>query len=137
VDIQKEKELITNLENQWTAAIISKDIGSVMSIIATDIAFIDTSWAVSNNREEFRKMVEYWFADTSNHFNTYTYGIDHIDVSASGDLAHVLGHSQIEISTSKGLKQVKTRFLDVWKKYDGEWKCSLNIGYNNLQSESL
>jgi ketosteroid isomerase-like protein len=128
VDILAETEAIRSLEDQWSAAIASRDLEKSMSSLVADAVMMDSNVPTYNGLEAIRKATEDWYADTIFLFNTYTYGIDIIEVSASGDLAYVRGHSQMSYKTPDGLKEVKSKWVDIWKKSEAGWKCILNIG---------
>jgi uncharacterized protein (TIGR02246 family) len=128
VDILAEAEAIRSLEDQWSAAIVAKDLDKSLSSIASDAVMMDSNVPIYTGIEAIRKATEVWYADTTLLFNTYTYGIDIIEVSASGDLAYVRGHSQASYNTPDGIKEGKSKWVDIWKKSDEGWKCILNIG---------
>ena len=128
VDILAEAEAIRSLEDQWSAAIVARDLDKSLISIASDAVMMDSNVPIYTGLEAIRKATEVWFADTTLLFNTYTYGIDIIEVSSSGDLAYVRGHSQISYETPDGIKEVKSKWVDIWKKSDQGWKCILNIG---------
>ena len=128
VDILAEAEAIRSLEDQWSAAIVARDLEKSLSPMASDAVLMDSYVPIYSGLEAIRKATEVWYADTTMLFNTYTYGIDIIEVSASGDLAYVRGHSQMSYKTPDGLKESKSKWVDIWKKSDEGWKCILNIG---------
>jgi ketosteroid isomerase-like protein len=61
-------------------------------------------------------------------FNTYSGTIDAIEVSASGDLAYARGHDKISLRTSEGIVIEAGKWVDIYKKLDGEWKVVVSIG---------
>jgi len=131
VDIAKETEMLRELEDQWSAAVTKKDIETNLSFISPDAYFMDPNIPAYQGPEAFRKALTVWFDDKNLLFDTYRYEIDNIEVSASGDLAYVRGHSEITKNTPDGPALVHTKFIDIWKKIDGNWKCVLNIGNNH------
>jgi len=128
VDTQKEVEAIRNLENQWSASILTKDIEKFLSFPSPNAVFMDENTPEYSGLDALRKVTETWFADTTRLFKTYTFRIDNIEVSSSGDQAYVRGHSQINRKTPKGVDVIKTKIVDIWQKRDGKWKCILSIG---------
>jgi ketosteroid isomerase-like protein len=46
-----------------------------------------------------------------------------IEVSKEGDLAFDIGTSVAVVKGLQGPKEVHQKYLDVWKKMSGEWKC--------------
>ncbi len=128
VDIVKEAEVIRNLENEWSAAILNKDLEKSISFTASDAVFMDPNLPAYSGAEAIRKSFETWFADSSLLFNSYSYDIDKIEVSASGELAYVRGHSKITKNTPSGPVDVINKFVDIWKNDNGKWSCILLIG---------
>jgi len=136
VDIVKEAEVIRNLENQWSAAIVIKDLEKCVSGTAPDAVIMDPNLPAYSGAEAIRKSFETWFADTSLLFNSYIYEIDKIEVAASGELAYVRGHSKITKNTTNGTMDVLNKFVDIWKKDNGKWMCILLIGNSDNPIES-
>ena len=128
VDIANEVEALRKLEDQWSAAVKMKDIQTNLSFISSDAYFMDPNIPAYKGPEAFKKVLTAWFDDKNLLFDTYQYEIDDIEMSTSGDLAYVRCHSQISKQTPDGPALVHTKFIDIWKKIDGEWKCVLNIG---------
>lgn len=128
VDIAIEAEALRKLEDQWSEAVKMKDIETNLSFISPDAYFMDPNVPAYRGQEAFKKALTAWFDDKNLLFNTYQYEIDDIEISSSGDLAYIRCHSQISKQTSDSPALVHTKFIDIWKKIDGEWKCVLNIG---------
>jgi uncharacterized protein (TIGR02246 family) len=135
VDILAEAEAIRSLEEQWSAAIVAKDLEKSLSPMASDAVMMDSNVPIYTGLEAIRKATEMWYADTTLLSDTYTYGIDIIEVSASGDLAYVRGHSQMSYKSPDGIKEIKSKWVDIWKKSDEGWKCILNIGNSDLPKQ--
>ncbi len=96
--------------------------------MASDAVMMDSNVPIYSGLEAIRKATEMWYADTTLLSDTYAYGIDIIEVSASGDLAYVRGHSQMSYKSPDGIKEIKSKWVDIWKKSEEGWKCILNIG---------
>jgi hypothetical protein len=45
------------------------------------------------------------------------------------------GQDQITVKTKDGLAQEESKWVDIWKKFDGQWKVVLNIGNSNKPLE--
>jgi ketosteroid isomerase-like protein len=65
--------------------------------------------------------------DTTFLWDTYSATIDKIEVAASGDLAYVRGITRMKIKTPDGLTEYTARWVEIWKKIDGQWKAALAI----------
>ena len=132
VDTLAEANAIRNLENQWTAAIQTSDIGKFVSFFASDAVGMGANMPITIGLQAIRKEQESMFSDTTLLFKTYSGTIDIIEVSASGDLAYVRGTQRLSIKTPNGLVEFVGKWLDIWKKIDGEWKVIVNIWNSDM-----
>jgi uncharacterized protein (TIGR02246 family) len=127
VDIVAEAEAIRNIENQWIAANKAKDINKVMSIFASDAVVMESNKPITIGIDAIKKSWELWFSDTTYLHNTITGTTDNIEISASGDLGYARGTTHYNIKTPYGTGNYDDKFVDIYKKIDGEWKCIVGI----------
>ena len=118
---------IRNIEDQWMAANKAKDINKVISIFAPDAVTLEPNKPITIGIEAIKKSWELWFSDTTYLHNAITYTIDNIEVSTSGDLGYARGSTHYSIKTPNGPAKYDDKFVDVYKKFDGEWKCIVSI----------
>ena len=128
VDTRAEADAIRNLEDQWSAAVLAGDIDKILSLFASEGVEMDPNAPIFVGLQAIRKANESWFSDTTILFNTYSYKIDTIEVSTSGDLAYVRGTSRISQNTPNAPIVIRNKWIDIWKKFDGKWKVIVNIG---------
>ncbi len=128
VDIQAETDAIRNLEDQWTVALQTGDAEKIMSFYAPEAVSMRPDQPILVGLDAIRNRTESHFADTTLLFKTYTGMVDFIEVSASGDLAYARGHDEITIKTKEGLVKDNGKWVDIWKKIDGEWKAIVSVG---------
>jgi uncharacterized protein (TIGR02246 family) len=127
VDLVAEAEAIRNIEDQWVAANKAKDINKVISIFASDAVTLEPNKPITIGTEAIKKSWELWFSDTTYLHNTIIYTIDNIEVSTSGDLGYARGSTHYSIKTPNGTVKYDDKFVDIYKKIDGEWKCIVGI----------
>jgi len=127
VDLVAEAEAIRNIEDQWMAANKAKDINKVISIFASDAVVMDPNKPITVGIDAIKKSWELWFSDTTYLHNTITYTIDNIEVSDSGDLGYARGSTHYTIKTPNGTDKFDDKFVDIYKKINGEWKCIVGI----------
>jgi uncharacterized protein (TIGR02246 family) len=127
VDMVADEEAIRNIEDQWMAANKVKDINKVISIFASEAVTLEPNKPITVGIDAIKKSWELWFADTTYLHNAITYSIDNIEVSASGDLGYARGSTHYTIKTPNGTDKFDDKFVDVYKKVDGEWKCIVSI----------
>jgi ketosteroid isomerase-like protein len=131
VDIVAEAEAIRNIENQWTVALQNKDIDKVMSIYSPEGVVMKPNNSIYVGLQSIRKQVESDFADTTMLWNTTSTTIDIIEVSASGDLAYSRGINRGKMNTLTGIVESSEKWIDIYKKIDGQWKCTVGIWNSN------
>jgi ketosteroid isomerase-like protein len=138
VDVRAEAEAIKKIEDQWTAAIIAKDINKIMGIFGPEAVVMNPNTPACVGLQSIRKSQELWFSDTTVFHDTFTSTVDTIEVSASGDLAYVIGHSHLNISTSGGIGIVDEtdKWVTIYRKINGEWKSIVDIWNSDLLSVS-
>ena len=127
VDLVAEAEAIRNIEDQWIAANKVKDINKVMSIFAADAVVMESNKPITVGIDAIKKSWELWFSDTTYLHNTITGTTDNIEISASGDLGYARGTTHYNIKTPNGTGNYDDKFVDIYKKIDGEWKCIVGI----------
>jgi uncharacterized protein (TIGR02246 family) len=127
VDTLAEAESIRTLEDQWTAAFVATDADQVMSLYAPEAVSMSSDKPTLNGIRAIREGMESLVSDTTLIFNTYKCNVDAVEVSASGDLAYVRGHDEITMKTKDGLVKDEGRWVDIWKKIEGQWKIIVGI----------
>ncbi len=122
VDIQAEAAAIRNMEEQWNVALQKSDPETIINFYANEAVLINSARPTVIGLDGIRKVTLANFADTTLLYNTYSATIDAIEVSASGDIAYTRGHDEITKKTPAGLVKTEGRWVDIWKKSDGQWK---------------
>jgi uncharacterized protein (TIGR02246 family) len=131
VDTVAEVEAIRNIENQWTVALQNKDIEKVLSLYSPEGVVMKPGNSVYAGLQSIRKQVESDFADTTMLWNTTSTTIDIIEVSASGDMAYARGINRGKMKTLTGIVEYSDKWIDIYKKIDGQWKCIVGIWNSN------
>src|SRR4030042_5396005 len=127
VDTVAEAEAIRNIENQWTVALQNKDIDKVMSLYSPEGVVMKPNNSIYVGLQSIRKQVESDFADTTMLWNTTSTTIDIIEMSASGEIAYARGINRGKMKTLTGIVENSDKWIDIYKKIDGEWKCIVSI----------
>lgn len=127
VDIAAEADAVRNLENQMTVAYQNRDIEKLLSYTAPGVVHMVPDAPPSEGVEDYRNRMEPELADTVYLWETYSMNIDFVEVSSSGDLAYVRGTDLLKKKTPEGIVEDPAKWVDIWKKIDGQWKVVLNI----------
>jgi len=131
VDTVAEVEAIRNIENQWTVALQNKDIDKIISFYSPEGVVMKPNNSVYVGLQSIRTQVESGFADTTMLWNTTSTTIDIIEVSASGDIAYARGINRGKMKTLTGIVEISDKWIDIYKKIDGQWKCIVGIWNSN------
>jgi len=131
LDIQGEKNAILGNEDQWTLAIQTKDTEKIAGFYANDAVRMSQNQPVYIGLNAIRTSIGTMLADTTIILGSYKGNVDFIDVSASGDLAYAYGHDEIMVKTKDGLVKDEGKWVDVWKKSDGQWKVVVSSSNSN------
>ncbi|MBG0858669.1 MAG: nuclear transport factor 2 family protein [Bacteroidales bacterium] len=131
IDLKAEADSIRSIEDQWTIALKEKNTDKIMSFYATDGVSMRPNKPILIGFEAIREAQVSIFADTTLLWDTYSGTVDTVEVSDSGDLAYTRGNDRISRKTPNGPVEEAGKWLDVWKKIDGEWKCIVSAGNSN------
>jgi ketosteroid isomerase-like protein len=127
VDTTAEANAIRDLENQWIAANKSKDFDKVLTFFSNEAILIEPNTPICEGLQSIKEILGSMATDTTFLWETYSATIDKIEVAASGDLAYVRGITRMNIKTPDGLTEYTARWVEIWKKIDGQWKNVLAI----------
>jgi ketosteroid isomerase-like protein len=119
VDIEAEKQVILQLDQQWIEAENRKDLEATMSNAAEgiicqppDMPQIEGLAALRNFYTELFKILVSIEAGTTN-----------VIVSKSGDMAWQYGWNRNVLEGPEGPIEGEWKYLGVWQKIDGKWKA--------------
>ena len=132
INIRAEARAINAIEEQWTAAIIAKDIDKILSIFVPEAVVMNANTPACIGAQPIRESLESWFADATILHDTFKSAIDTIEVSASGDLAYVRGNSRLSISTPGGIVEETDKWITLYRKINGEWKAIVDIWNSDM-----
>jgi uncharacterized protein (TIGR02246 family) len=128
VDIQAEKDAIHELDQSWSEAIRNKNIEDMMKIMAPDAIFMIDDIPIIEGEKAIREAQSAWYADTTIDFSTYQAETVDIQVSGSGDMAYNRGIEHYMQNTPEGMIERRNKWINIWKKVDGQWKCTVVVG---------
>ena len=136
VDTRADADALRSIEAQWFAATKARDVDKIVGIYTPDAVRMNANGPVVVGHQAIHKALESWLAD-SVVSNTYTYTLDTIDVSASGDLAYDRGTYRFSQTTPKGLVEQVGKWVTIYKKIDGKWKAILDISNSDKPLPAL
>ena len=128
VDLNAEADVIRELGDKWHSAIRERDSNPIMSMLADDAVWMLEDMPLVKGKEAIREIQDAWFSDTTVLFSTLKVTCDAIEVSSSGDLAYKRVTQRIDLLTSNGTVEQVSKWVDILKKIDGEWKVIIVVG---------
>jgi len=131
VDLIAEAEAVRNIENQWTVALQNKDTEKIMSFYSSEGVVMEPNNEIYVGLQGIRNQLESEFADTIMLRNTLTTTIDAVEVSSSGDIAYTRGINRAKAKTLIGIVEISDKWVSIYKKVDGQWKCIVTIWNSN------
>lgn len=118
VDIEAEKQLIKDMVTAAFEAEQQKDLDAILSYFAEDVIGQLPNMPQVQGLEAMRDFYTEYFKILVSIEGWST----EITVSKSGDMAWDYGGSRSVINGPDGPIEDETKYLEVWKKIDGEWK---------------
>ena len=129
VDVEAEKKRIFELNQKWYKLETAKQLDAVMDFMTEDVIMQVGDMPPINGKSEVRKL----FVEMFKTLVSSSGGPVRIEVSASGDLAYDIGNTKSSWIGAGGKRvEVDMKYLLVWKKVGGEWKCVAG-GFSNNQ----
>lgn len=125
-DLAAEEKVLRNLEEEWAVAYQNHDAEKILACVATDIVQLVPGNTPVIGIENYSKRVEAGFADTTYIWETYSLSIENVEISSSADLAYVWGTDLLKKKTPGGVVDDAVKWVDIWRKTDGNWKLVIN-----------
>jgi uncharacterized protein (TIGR02246 family) len=109
---------------RWIQLIRAQDADGIARIYAADGVLMAPNVPIVSGHDELRK---FWGAMVQIPDLSLTFEPQHIDVSLSGDLATDRGTNRLTGTPNGQQLDDSGKFIEVWRKIDGEWKVAANI----------
>ena len=112
----------------WSAAAGRKDVDAVADFMTADGATLPPNEPILKGAEAVKKG---WAGLLGLKDAAISWQPTTVQVAESGDIGYTSGTYSLSFTDPKGAKVSDTgKYLEVWKKTDGEWKCYLDM-YNS------
>ena len=117
VDIAAEVEAVRARGEGLMAAISAQNVEETLTFFTDDVIWQLPGAPQIEGKEAFGDVYRQWFENLKEASEPRK----HIEVSASGDLAYEYGVNRVILTGPEGDLLDMGKYLDVWKKIDGEW----------------
>ena len=128
VNVEQEKAALLARDAEWSKA--SKDLEKYMSFFATNATYSMAGTPALKGTPAIREVVEAIVKDPG---LALRWTADRADVA--GDIGYTSGTFEVRMKNAAGLPATETgKYLNVWKRIDGEWKAIESIGNTDAPS---
>ena len=125
VDRAAEEASLKATELAWSEAAGKKEIDSVVSFVTDDSIQLPPNAPAASGKDAVRKEWETLFALKD---FTVKWNPTLVQVAESGEIGYTSGTYSLTFTDPKtGKVEDKGKYLEVWKKVDGKWKCYLDM----------
>ena len=133
VDPAAEAAAIRALDAKFGAAVARLDVAAATALYAPDAAVMPPGLPTVRGAENIRAMLAGLFSAPG---LSITLRPERIDVAAAGDLATDAGLVEVGMNTAQGPVLEASKYLEVWRKVDGEWKLMYDTWNANTPAAS-
>jgi ketosteroid isomerase-like protein len=125
-----DEQTLRDLDAQWSAAAASKNVDKTVSYYSDDAMVLPPNGPTAATKDAVRKV---WNDALTAPGVSISWKAVKVEVSKSGDLACVTGTYEYTMNDASG-KPVndKGKYVEVWEKKGGTWKCGVDIWNSDL-----
>lgn len=119
VDPVVEMHAIRAQDSRFSASVAKLDVVATTALYAPDATILPPGLPAVHGTDAIRTMLAGLFTAPG---LSITLRPQRIDVAAAGDLATDQGEVEVGMNTAEGPIIEVSKYLEVWRKVDGEWK---------------
>lgn len=119
VDSEAEAAAIRALDSRFGAAVAKLDVVAATALYAPDASVMPPGLPTVRGTAEIRTMLAGLFTAPG---LSITLHPERIDIASAGDLATDAGTVEVGMNTAQGPVIEGSKYLEVWRKVNGEWK---------------
>ena len=134
-DIQPVERIVGDLDAQWSKAAAAKNLEQTIAYYSDDAVVLPPNGPSATTKEAIRKLWQDLLASPG---FALRWKPTRVEVSKSGDMAHVSGTYEFSINDASGKPfNDRGKYLEVWKKQaDGNWKCAADMWNSDLTASA-
>ena len=131
VDPIVEMHAIRAQDAAFSAAVAKLDVVATAALYAPDATILPPGLPAVHGPDAIRTMLASLFTAPG---LSITLRPQRIDIAAAGDLATDQGEVEVGMNTAEGPVIEVSKYLEVWRKVDGEWKLMYDTWNANTPS---
>lgn len=120
-----EEKALREADLGWSAAAEKKDLEAVVGFVTDDATMLPPNAPAAKGKDAVRKE---WTGLLGLKDVAVKWQPDTVQVADSGELGYTSGTYTLSFTDPKaGKVEDKGKYLEVWKKVDGKWKCHFDM----------
>jgi len=133
VNRAEEEKALRAADLAWSDAARRKDAGATANFIADDAEMMPPNAPAVKGGEEVKKG---WSEMLAGKDFQLKWEPARVQVAESGELGYTSGTYEMSMTDPKGAKvNDKGKYIAIWKKIDGQWKCFLDMYNSDLAAK--
>lgn len=120
IDALEEIKKIRDADRALLSAETQRDLEGAMEYIAEGAVFHPPSMLPISGHKAIRDFYKEWFKVP---YSSIFCDSDTVIISASCDLAYLIGNSYMEFDTPTGKNRLDGKYITVWKQINDKWLC--------------
>ena len=128
VEAGAEEQTIRRLDAKFGAAADKRDLEAEVALYASDAVMMPPDAPAAKGTEAIRAL---WTEILKTPGLAINIVPEKIDLSTAGDLATDMGRAESEWDGPQGRVKVVEKYLEVWRKTDGQWKVAYDTWSSN------
>ena len=129
-DIEAEKEQLARLGQEWWEAENRKDVDALIEVFSDDVIVQPANVPQLIGKDAVRSFFEDYYTTLVSSSGEQT----RIEVASSGDMANEVGTMRVVMEGPEGTIEDKQKYLAVYKKIEGKWKCTALSASSDTQA---
>jgi ketosteroid isomerase-like protein len=129
----EEEKALREADVAWSASAEKKDLEALVGFVTDDTAQLPPNAPVAKGKEAVRKE---WSNILALKDSAVKWEPNMVQVADSGELGYTSGTYTLSFTDPKaGKVEDKGKYLEVWKKVDGKWKCHLDMYSSDMAAK--
>ena len=125
-----DEQTLRDLDAQWSAAASAKDVDKTVSYYSDDAMVRPPNGPGATTKDAVRKV---WSDFLTSPGASISWKLVKIEIAKSSDLAVVTGTYEATMNDASGKPaNDKGKYVEVWEKKGGNWKCGVDIWNSDL-----
>ena len=127
-DAKTEEAALRALDEQFGLLGAKQDVAGVVALYASDATMLPLEAPSVKGTAAIREFFAVFLKTPGLIFKVVP---EKIDIASAGDVAADMGRFEVELDSPQGHVKETLKYVEVWKKQDGQWKLYYDIWNSN------